>query len=294
MARRPAGASTAGTATSPVISAGSAFDHYTGRPTLWMARDENGERITEAVAVQVAGDPDLHTHFTVMNAVFCESGRVGSMDLDRLDGLIKEGGALYQAHLATNLRGIGAEVVLDPETGAARLTAIPENVRDHFSKKTLNGEEAARAYAKAQGLDWDELSAERRVGLLKAGAQGMPTGLDAETLGKLRRTTWPTSPTGGGRPASWAGSTRRIITQQPAAAGDRRAEQRLELAYPQALPWLEKDINRRAVISEADAAHGGGARLHRRRHRGLPRTSTAVTEMFMAAGRPPVRRGHAR
>ena len=72
-----------------------------------MAQEENGERITESVPIQVAGDPDLHTHFTVMNAVFCENGRVGSMDLDRLEGFIKEAGALYQAHLATNLRRPG-------------------------------------------------------------------------------------------------------------------------------------------------------------------------------------------
>src|SRR4051794_39226705 len=74
-----------------------AFDHYTSRPTLWIAKDENGKRITESVPVQVAGDMDLHTHFTVFNAVFAENGRVGSLDLDRLEGLIKEGGALYQA-----------------------------------------------------------------------------------------------------------------------------------------------------------------------------------------------------
>ena len=78
-------------------------------------------------------------------------------------------------------------MVLDQDTGSARLTAIPENVRDHFSKKTLNGEEAARAFATAQGLDWDSLSPERRVGLLKAGVQGMPNGLDAETRGKLTK-----------------------------------------------------------------------------------------------------------
>ena len=46
-----------------------AFDHYTSRPTLWTTRQEDGRTVTESVAVKVAGDPDLHTHFTVMNAV---------------------------------------------------------------------------------------------------------------------------------------------------------------------------------------------------------------------------------
>ena len=64
-----------------------AFDHYTSRPTLWTARQEGGRTVTESVAVQVAGDPDLHTHFTVPNAVFCENGRVGSLDLDRLGSI---------------------------------------------------------------------------------------------------------------------------------------------------------------------------------------------------------------
>jgi hypothetical protein len=65
----------------------------------------------------------------------------------------QRGLSFYQAHLATNLRKIGADAILDPDTGAARLTAIPEAVRSHFSKKTVNVEEAAREYAKAQGLD---------------------------------------------------------------------------------------------------------------------------------------------
>lgn len=67
-----------------------AFDHHTARPTLTLA--EGGE--TVRLAVPVPGDPDLHTHFAVVNAVFCENGRVGSLDLGHLDGLIKETGAL--------------------------------------------------------------------------------------------------------------------------------------------------------------------------------------------------------
>jgi hypothetical protein len=228
-----------------------AFDHYTARPTLWMAHDKGGERITESIVVQVAGDPDLHTHFTVMNAVFCESGRVGSMDLDRLDGLIKLGGALYQAHLATNLKRIGAEVVLDKDTGAARLTTIPENVRDHFSKKTLNGEEAARTYAKEQGLDWDDLSEDRRVALLKAGTQGIPAGLDAETIGRLKKDDMADFADWRRQAAELDWKHESIVSHHPPLPELTR-EQRLELAYPHGVEWLEKDINRRAVISEAD------------------------------------------
>jgi TrwC relaxase len=135
-----------------------AVDHYTSRPTLMLAHnDEHGRTITSPYAVQIAGDPELRSHFVMPNAVFCESGRVGSLDMQRLDGLIKEAGGAYQAFLGANLRRTGADVFVDPETGAARLYAIPETARTQFSKKTAGGEEAARAYAAEQGLEWDAL-----------------------------------------------------------------------------------------------------------------------------------------
>lgn len=228
------------------------FDHYTSRPTLWIAREENGQRITESVPIQIAGDPELHTHFTVTNAVFCENGRVGSLDLDRLEGFVKESGALYQAHLATNLRNMGAEVVLDHDTGAARLTAIPDEVRSHFSKRTTNGEQAAREFAKMQGLDWDTLSSERRAGLLKSAVQGSPKGVDDQTRAKLRKddmadfADWKRQ----AEDLGWKHET--IVTRAgPAQQIDR--EQRIEHAFTEALPWFEKDIDKRAVVSEHDA-----------------------------------------
>jgi hypothetical protein len=228
------------------------FDHYTSRPTLWIAREENGQRITESVPIQVAGDPELHTHFTVTNAVFCENGRVGSLDLDRLEGFIKEAGALYQAHVATNLRTMGAEVVLDRGTGAARLTSIPEEVRDHFSKRTTGGEQAAREYAKTQGLDWDDLSSERRAGLLKSAVQGAPKGVDDKTRAKLRKddmadfTDWK-------RQAEDLGWKHETIVTRSGPQPEISREQRIERAYTEALPWLERDLDKRAVISEHDA-----------------------------------------
>lgn len=229
-----------------------AFDHYTSRPTLWTARQEERRTVTESVSVQVAGDPDLHTHFTVPNAVFCENGRVGALDLDRLDGLIKEAGALYQAYLAANLRRLGAEVVLDDRTGMARLAAIPDHVRDHFSKRTLGGEEAARAYARTLGLDWDALPPERRAGLLKAGVQGTPAGIDAAAREKLRKDDMADF-------ADWRRQARELGWRYEGIEGPRRAgpgptrEERIARAYEAALPWLERELDRRAVVSGADA-----------------------------------------
>ncbi|MGE4043398.1 MAG: MobF family relaxase [Acetobacteraceae bacterium] len=228
-----------------------AFDHYTARPTLWMARDENGERITEAVSVKVAGDPDLHTHFTVFNAVFTDSGRVGALTIDKLDGLVKEAGAYYQAHLATRLRALGADVMLDPDTGMARLTVIPSNVRDHFSKKTRNGEEAARQFAKEQGLDWDSLSEERRVKLLKAGTQATIKTDDEALNEKLKKDdladfdSWRKQADDLG----WKHET--ILTYGPPPP-PLTPEQRMDRVQETAEPWLEKELDKRAVISEPD------------------------------------------
>jgi len=48
------------------------------------------------------GDPELHTHFLIPNAVFCDSGRVGSLDTAAIGGFIFEADAFYQPRLAQN------------------------------------------------------------------------------------------------------------------------------------------------------------------------------------------------
>jgi hypothetical protein len=75
----------------------------------------------------------------------------------------------------------------------ARITSIPENVTAHFSKRTLSGTDAARAYAESQGLDWDSLSPDRKVGLLKAGVQNPR---DAKTNDVSDLTAWRASADG--------------------------------------------------------------------------------------------------
>jgi stage V sporulation protein SpoVS len=142
------------------------FTHYTSRPTLEIA---NGAE-TELISLKVAGDPNLHTHVTLFNAVLTDSGRLGSLDLQRLKGRVHEFGAYYQAHLAQNLRAIGADVALDQETGAARLTAIPDAVRTAFSKRTVDAVTIARKWAAEAGRDWDTLPAEEKIELAKRGS----------------------------------------------------------------------------------------------------------------------------
>jgi TrwC relaxase len=73
------------------------FQHYTSRPTVEIARkDTEGRPYTELRDVPLrVGDPQLHTHVMLLNAVQTVSGRLGSIDLDRLDGAVKEFGAVF-------------------------------------------------------------------------------------------------------------------------------------------------------------------------------------------------------
>lgn len=138
------------------------FDHYTARPTAEFARvDKNGQVYTEFQDVPMRkADMQLHTHATWLQQVLTPDGRIGSMDLDNLDGLVKELGATYQAYLAKNLRAHGIETHMDPKTGAAVITTVPKTVTQHFSKRSQDVQAAARAYALAEGLEWDSLSQE--------------------------------------------------------------------------------------------------------------------------------------
>ena len=148
------------------------FDHYTARPTVEIPHTEaDGTKTTLIQTVKVAGDMQLHTHVTTPNAVVCEDGSVGSMDMLALHDRVHEVGAYYQAHLATRLRARGIDVVLDERTESARIPSVPEPVCELFSKRVRDGEAAAREYVAAQGLDWDAMHPMELFGVLKGGAR---------------------------------------------------------------------------------------------------------------------------
>ena len=132
------------------------FQHYTARPAVDIERrDKQGRAYTDIreVPLQTA-DPQLHTHVTVFNNVLTESGHIGALDLDRLAGRVKELGAVYHANVATQARHLGIETVLEERTGAARLADIPHSVRELFSKRTIEAQDAARDFALRKGIDW--------------------------------------------------------------------------------------------------------------------------------------------
>jgi TrwC relaxase len=148
------------------------FQHYTARPAVDIERrDKEGRAYTDIrdVPLQTA-DPQLHSHVTVFNSILTNSGHIGAIDLDRLAGRVKELGAVYQANVAARARRFGIEVVLDERTGAARLSDIPHPVRELFSKRTTEALAAARDFAAGRGIDWDAITADQKIALLKAGA----------------------------------------------------------------------------------------------------------------------------
>src|SRR3954470_21737407 len=224
------------------------FDHYTARPTVEIPHTEaDGTKTTLIQTVanpKVAGDPQLHTHVTTPNVVVCADGSVGGMDMLALHDRVHEVGAYYQAHLATNLRAFGIEVALDERTETAKLTAVPDAVCEVFSKRTRDGEAAARDYVKAQGLDWDAMHPMELVGVLKGGARATrrqkETGNRGDDMSDL--TAWQAQ-------AKAAGYEHASVIRHDAKRQLPPTEQdRLTRAYTAALPVLERQLGRRATM----------------------------------------------
>lgn len=224
------------------------FDHFTSRPTVELPDVDavSGEAFTRRFTLRVPGDPQLHTHTVVPNVVLTESGRVGGLDLKRLSGRVKELGALYQGFLAQNLRALGAEVDLDRKTGAARLTAVPETVREAFSKRTQGGLSAARTYAEVQGLDWETLDESRRIALLKQGTQGDPRQVKQDDLADFE--VWR-------RQADALGWKAPLFVRKPDRSATQAsvAHDHAEAAFALTCDLLAERFRQKAVLEESDA-----------------------------------------
>ena len=216
------------------------FQHYTARPAVDIERhDREGRAYTDIreVPLQTA-DPQLHTHVTVLNSILTESGRIGAIDLDRLAGRVKELGAVYHAHIAAAARRLGIAIALDQRTGAARLSDIPSAVRDLFSKRTVEAQAAARDFARRNGIDWDAVSGDQKVALLKAGAAETR---QAKEDANNDFAVW--------REQAAAASYRpRSVLRPDQIAPALAPGERHEAAYRAALPLLAAELDRRAVL----------------------------------------------
>lgn len=219
-------------------------DHFTSRPTVAVTRPDPATGVvdTELHSLQVAGDPQLHTHCIVPNLMVTESGRVVSVNRDLFDGRIHEFGAVYQALLAKEMRAIGAEVELCERTLMARLPAIPEAACEEFSKRTRDAEGAARAEAERRGLDWDALSPQGRVDFLKGGAHASRHG-KGDDLSDMA--AWRAQ-------AARLGWEHRSVLAQGQPAPERSRADRMAHADQVAAPLLADAFAKRAVIGGGD------------------------------------------
>jgi phage/plasmid primase-like uncharacterized protein len=228
--------------------------HYTARPTIETIRTDpaTGEVYTELRSAKVAGDMQVHSHNLIPNLIHTESGRLVAFNTMPFHGRVKEFGAVYQALLAGELTAMNVAVDLDPRTNMARLPAIPEHMVDEFSKRTREGEAAARAWAKREGIDWDELSPERQATARHMGAHAMRQ--DKETNTPAMQ--------------AWREQAERIGYKHSTVIGavsERTRSERMDMADREGLPHLAEMLSKSAVIGQGEAR-------------------TAIARGFIAAG----------
>ena len=220
------------------------FSHHTSRPTMISVQD--GEvKIADKGAGEV-GDPDIHTHFLIPNAVFCESGRVGSLDTMAIRGFLMEADSFYHARLAQKLRDAGFATELDHTTGAVRMSAVPDDVRTLFSKRTLAGELLAKKHTAERGEVWEELSEEQRVARMKAATQDR----DQKTKGEKDPEA---------NFADWRRQAKEIAGWEPVSLQlygpslpELSVEQRHRVAYEVGLPFLAEKLEHKSVVTHWD------------------------------------------
>jgi hypothetical protein len=212
-----------------------AFRHSTARPTLQVQDGPNGQTYT--FDAPVAGDPHAHIHHFLMNLVVTADGRIGSLDTKALtDTRIKEFGAYFQAILADDLRRLGIQVGYDANEQAIVIESIPDHVNTAFSKRDRQILHKAKRFAEGQGLDWEELAADRKLEILEeASAEGR--------LGKMKtdeKRLWREQ-------AEALGWKHQSVVEE--TTHDRPTEeQRLDCAYEFAARHLAEEFRTAAVI----------------------------------------------
>jgi conjugative relaxase-like TrwC/TraI family protein len=217
-------------------------DHFVARPTRETIRSdpETGEVYTELRSEKVAGDMAVHSHCLLPNLVRTASGRFVAIDATAFHGHIHHFGAVYQEILAREMTALGVGVDLDPATRMARLPAIEERAVDEFSKRSREGDKAARAYAEREGRDWDALSPEQQAAFRKAGTHA--TRLDKET----------------NTPAfeAWRAQAERIGWEHTTVLGTagpiKTRSERMDHADREGMVHLAEMLKNRAVIGAGD------------------------------------------
>lgn len=211
------------------------FRHHVARPTLPVQDGPGGA--TFLADAPVDGDPHAHIHNALFNMVATDSGRIGSLDTQRLHARVHEFGAYFQARLADNLRALGIEVGYNADEQAVVVTSIPKAANDAFSKSTRQVLGNAKTFAKRQGLDWDALSAEQKIDILSE--SGVASRL-AKHGGKTDREIWQAQ-------ADALGWKHESVMGR-AGHAKLSDEERFDQAYQFAARHLEREFRTLAVI----------------------------------------------
>jgi TrwC relaxase len=227
------------------------FQHYTSRPATDIVRlDAQGREYTDTRSVPGGmSDVNLHQHRIVMSSVMTKDGHIGSLDLSRLRGEVKVLGAVFHAGIATRLRRFGIDVTLGPN-GEARIGDLPEWVRKFHSRRTIQGEESAREWARSQGVDWDKLGGDQQAALITAGvAKERQRKPDQD---KRQHDEGPSEIKVWQQETEQAGYHHRSVLRPGRDAPQLTHEQRIEVARDASLDLLEAAFKTRAVLTAGD------------------------------------------
>ncbi|MBG0808104.1 relaxase domain-containing protein [Methylosinus sp. H3A] len=211
------------------------FKHYIARPTLPV--QDGREGATYLLEAPIAGDPHDHIHNALFNLVVTGEGHIGSLDTQRLHARVHEFGAFAQAVLADELRALGIRVAYDEKEQAAVILAIPQFANEAFSKSTHQVLRNAKAFAAGQGLDWDDISAEKKAEILREAAAAARLAKHGE---KTDHKIWRDQAEAMG----WEHST----VMEDARIAALSNEERIERAYAFAAKHLAEEFHTAAVI----------------------------------------------
>ena len=211
------------------------FRHHVARPTMPIQDGRGGA--TYLADVPIDGDPQAHIHNALFNMVATDSGRIGSLDTQRLHARVHEFGAYFQAVLADKLRRFGIETEYDQNEQAVIVKSIPAEANAAFSKGRRQVLNNARQFAHEQGLNWDDMSAERKFEILSEA--GVASRL-AKHGGKTDREIWQLQADAIG----WAHTSVMGQTEHAPLTD----EQRFDRAYAFAARHLEREFRTQAVI----------------------------------------------
>ena len=216
------------------------YQHYTARPTENIVRtDAEGNPYTDPREIPtMRADPQIHSHVVVLNHALVEdTGRLGSIDFDRLKGFVHQGGEVYRAYAAKHARQLGIAVHIG-EQGDAQLSHVDLKLQRLFSKRSQQAHEAAESFAKEKGLDWNTLGPEQKIALLRTGA--------AETRAQKAKdaasdfTAWRAE-------AAHAGLEQRSVLKRQAIRPELAPERRHEDGYERVLPMVDRLFQSKAV-----------------------------------------------